>query len=187
MGQDLDLGTLTKVTCFQVTGCNIIIYWLRIAIILFKILQYKRVSVKITRRNIDYLRYADDTTIIKSDESERKEWKSWLKIQHSENKDHSIWSHPLMANKRGESGNSDRFYFLGLKNHCGWWLQPWNPKTLAPWKESYDKPRQCIKRHLLFGRKVMTNLDNILKSRDITLSTKAMVFQWSCMDVRVGP
>ena len=48
-----------------------------------------------------------------------------------------------------------------------------------------------IKRRLLFGRKVMTNLDSILKSRDITLSTKvhlvkAMVFQWSCMDVRVG-
>ena len=48
-----------------------------------------------------------------------------------------------------------------------------------------------IKRHLLPGRKVMTNLDSILKIRDITLSTKiclvkAMVFQWSCMDVRVG-
>ena len=48
-----------------------------------------------------------------------------------------------------------------------------------------------IKRHLPLGRKAMTNLDNILKSRDITLSTKvhlvkAMVFQWSCMDVRVG-
>ena len=48
-----------------------------------------------------------------------------------------------------------------------------------------------IKRLLLFGRKVMTNLDSILKSRDITLPTKvhlvqAMVFQWSCMDVRVG-
>ena len=48
-----------------------------------------------------------------------------------------------------------------------------------------------IKTHLLFGRKVMTNLDSILKSRDITLPTKvhlvkAMVFQWSCMDVRVG-
>ena len=47
-----------------------------------------------------------------------------------------------------------------------------------------------IKRHLLLGRKVMTNLDSILKSRDITLPTKvhlvkAMVFQWSCMDVRV--
>ena len=48
-----------------------------------------------------------------------------------------------------------------------------------------------IKRCLLLGRKVMTNLGSILKSRDITLSTKvhlvkAMVFQWSCMDVRVG-
>ena len=48
-----------------------------------------------------------------------------------------------------------------------------------------------IKRHLLLGRKVMTNLDSILKSRDITLSikvrvVKAMVLQWSCMDVRVG-
>ena len=41
-----------------------------------------------------------------------------------------------------------------------------------------------IKRRLLPGRKVMTNLDSILKSRDITLPTK--VFQWSCMDVRVG-
>ena len=48
-----------------------------------------------------------------------------------------------------------------------------------------------IKRCLLLGRKIMTNLDKILKSRDITLPTKvglvrAMVFQWSCMDVRVG-
>ena len=49
-----------------------------------------------------------------------------------------------------------------------------------------------IKRHLLLGQKVMTNLDSILKSRDITLATKvhlvkAMVFPGSCMDVRVGP
>ena len=48
-----------------------------------------------------------------------------------------------------------------------------------------------IKRRLLLGRKVMTNLDNIFKSRDSTLPTrvhlvKAMFFQWSCMDVRVG-
>ena len=49
-----------------------------------------------------------------------------------------------------------------------------------------------IKRCLLLGRKVITNLDSILKSRDITLATtvrlvKAMVFfLWSCMDVRVG-
>ena len=48
-----------------------------------------------------------------------------------------------------------------------------------------------IKRDLLLGRRVMTNLDSMLKSRDITLLTKvclvkAMVFQQSCMDVRVG-
>ena len=48
-----------------------------------------------------------------------------------------------------------------------------------------------IKRCLLHGRKVMTNLESILKSKDITLPTKvhlvkAMVFLWSCMDVRVG-
>ena len=34
----------------------------------------------------------------------------------------------------------------GLQNHCRWWLQPWNEKSLGPWKESYDKPRQCIKK-----------------------------------------
>ena len=49
-----------------------------------------------------------------------------------------------------------------------------------------------IKRHLLLGRKVMTNLDSIFKSRNITLPTKVHLvktiwfFQWSCMDVRVG-
>ena len=48
-----------------------------------------------------------------------------------------------------------------------------------------------IKRHLLLGRKVMTNVDKTLKSRDITLPTKFCLvklwfFQWSCMDVRVG-
>ena len=67
-----------------------------------------------------------------------------------------------MADKWGSNGNSDRLYFLGLQNHCRWWLQPWNWKILGRifWKEK-------------FGRKVMTNLDSILKSRDITLPTKA--------------
>ena len=51
-----------------------------------------------------------------------------------------------MANRRGKHGSSGRFYFLGLQNHCGQWLKPWNLKTLAPWKESYDKPRQHIKK-----------------------------------------
>ena len=51
-----------------------------------------------------------------------------------------------MANRWGNSGNSDRLYFLGLQNHCRWWLQPWNLKTLAPWKKSYDQTRQLTKK-----------------------------------------
>ena len=43
-------------------------------------------------------------------------------------------------------GNSGRLYFFGLQNHCRWWLQPWNWKTLAPWKKSYDQPRQHIEK-----------------------------------------
>ena len=59
-----------------------------------------------------------------------------------------------MGNGWGNSGNSVRLYFLGLQNHCRWWC-------------SHE-----IKRCLPLGRKVMTNLDSILKSRDITLPTK---------------
>ena len=39
-----------------------------------------------------------------------------------------------------------KLYFGGLQNHCRWWLQPWNKKMLAPWKESYVQPRQHIKK-----------------------------------------
>ena len=38
------------------------------------------------------------------------------------------------------------FILGGLQNHCRWWLQPWNKKTLAPWKKSYDQLRQHIKK-----------------------------------------
>ena len=51
-----------------------------------------------------------------------------------------------MSNRWENNGNSEQLYFLGIQNHCKWWLQPWNYKTLAPWKESYDKPRQRIKK-----------------------------------------
>ena len=44
------------------------------------------------------------------------------------------------------SGNSVRLYFLGLQNHCRWWLQTWNEKTLTPWKESYDQTKWHIKK-----------------------------------------
>ena len=51
-----------------------------------------------------------------------------------------------MANRR-KRGSRDRFSFFGLHNHCWVWLQPWNQKTLAPWKESHNQPRQRIKHH----------------------------------------
>ena len=51
-----------------------------------------------------------------------------------------------MADRWKKSRESDRFYFLGLQNHCRWWLQSWNAKTVAPCKKSYDKPIQCIKK-----------------------------------------
>ena len=87
-------------------------------------------GIKIARRNINNLRYADDTTLMAEseeelikplDESESGEWKSWLKAQHSENEDHGIWSHHFMGNRWG---NSVRLYSFGLQNHCRWWLQP---------------------------------------------------------------
>ena len=56
----------------------------------------------------------------------KKRVKKLLKTQHSINKDHCIWSHHFLANRWGKSGNSGRFYFLRLQNHCGWWLHPWN-------------------------------------------------------------
>ena len=55
-----------------------------------------------------------------------------------------------MANRQGNNGNRERLYFWGLQNHCRWWLQPWNWKTLSPWKKSYDQPRQHIKEQRLY-------------------------------------
>ena len=68
-----------------------------------------------------------------------------------------------MANRWENNGNSDRLYFLGLQNHCRWWLQPWNKKTLAPWKKSYDQPGQCIKkqRHYFANKDPYTLLTKV--------------------------
>ena len=51
-----------------------------------------------------------------------------------------------MVNRRGKAGSSDRLPLLGLQNHCGWWVQPWNHKMIASWQESDDKPRQCVEK-----------------------------------------
>ena len=80
----------------------------------------------IARRNINNLRYADDTTLMAESEEEVKSFlvkveeeseKNWLKVQHSENKDRGIQSHHFMGNRWG---NSVRLYFWGLQNHCRW-------------------------------------------------------------------
>ena len=51
-----------------------------------------------------------------------------------------------MAYRCGKSGNTGRFYFLGLQNHCRQWLLPQNLKMLPPGEKSYDKPRRYIKK-----------------------------------------
>ena len=77
------------------------------------------------------------------DEGERRELKSWLKTQHSKNKDHGIQSHHFMANRCGNNGNSDKLYFLGSK---------------------ITADGDCnLEISLLLERKAMTNLDSIFK------------------------
>ena len=86
-----------------------------------------------------------------------REWKNWLKTQHSKNEDHGIQSHHFRANRWETMETVTDFIFLGFK---------------------ITEDGDCsfkIKRHLLLGRKTMTNLDSILESRDITLPTKVHV------------
>ena len=91
-------------------------------------------GIKIARRNINNLRYADDNTLMAESEEELKSLLVRvkeesekvglklrnIKLKHSENEDHDIWSHRFMANRWGNSGNSVRFYFFGLQNPCRW-------------------------------------------------------------------
>ena len=118
-------------------------------------------GIKISGRNIDNLRYADDTTLM----AERDDLKSLLmklkeetekaglklNIQNSKNEDHGIQSHHFMEKKMEIVTD---FIFLGSK-------------ITADGDCSHE-----IKRHLLLGRKPLTKLHTILKSRDITLPTK---------------
>ena len=92
-------------------------------------LEETQAGIKIAGRNINNLRYADDTTLTAKSEEELKSLlmkmkvesgKSWLKAQHSENEDHGIWYHHFMGNRWRNSGNSVRLYFSGPQNHCRW-------------------------------------------------------------------
>ena len=129
-------------------------------------LEEAQAGIKIAGRNISNLRYADDTTLMAESKEELKSL--LMKVKEESEKvglKLNIQKTKIMApgpNTSNRWGNSGRLCFWWLQNHCRWWLQPWN------W---------C----LLLWRKVMTNLESILKSRDITLPpkirvVKAMVF-----------
>ena len=131
-------------------------------------------GIKIAGRGINNLRYADNTTVM----AESKEYlKSLLMKEVKEESEKAglklnIQKTKIMVfgpisswQKMGKSGNSDRFYFLMLQNNCGRWLQPWNWKTLATWKKSYDKLRQLIKKQ----RHHFANKDPSTQSYDFPL------------------
>ena len=86
-------------------------------------LEEAQAGIKIAGKNINNLRHAYDTTLMAESEEELKSLlmkvkeESWLKVQHSGNEDHGIWSHHFMGNRWG---NSVRLYFWGLQNRCRW-------------------------------------------------------------------
>ena len=152
-------------------------------------LEEAQAGIKIAGRNIHNLRYADNTTLMADIEEELKSLLMKVK-EKSENvilqlniqKTNIMASGPITSwEKMGKQWKQCQTLFLGAPKQC---------QTLF-WG-AYDGGCSCeIKRRLLLGRKVMTNLDSILKSRDITLPTKVHLiklwfFQWSYMDVRVG-
>ena len=92
-------------------------------------------EIKIDRRNINNLRYTDDIILTAESEEElesllmsvnKESEKTGLKLDIQKPK--IMTSSPInfMAKRWGKNGNSDRFYFLGLQNHCRWWLQSWS-------------------------------------------------------------
>ena len=134
---------------------------------------------KTAGRNINNLRYADDPTLMAKSEEELKS----LFLVESE--------------KVGLKLNIQKTKILASGPITSWQIDRETVETVADfifWGSKINSDGDCsheIKRGLFLGRKGITNLDSIFKSRDITLPTKgrlvkAMVFQWSCMDVRVG-
>ena len=92
-------------------------------------LEETQAGIKIAGRNINNLRYADDTTLMAENEEELKSLlmqvkeeseKVALKLNILKTKIMARWSHHFMANRWGNNGNNERLYFWGLQNHCRW-------------------------------------------------------------------
>ena len=145
-------------------------------------LEEAQAGIKIARRNINNLRYVDDSTLMAESEEELK---SLLKKVKEE------------SEKLGLKLNIQKTKIMASGPITSWETDGETVETVSDfifWGSKITADGDCnheIKGCLLLGRKVMTTLDSIFKSRDITLPTKvrlvkAMVFQWSCMDVRAG-
>ena len=114
-------------------------------------------GIKIARRNINNLRYVDDTTLMAESEEELKRLLMKVKEesekgQHSENEDHGIWSHHFIGNRWETVETVADFIFLGSKITADGDRSHEN-KMLTPWKKSYDQPRKHIKKQ----RRYFTN------------------------------
>ena len=109
-------------------------------------LEETQAGIKIAGRNINNLRYADDTTLMAGSEEELKSLLMKVKEESenvglklnvdSENEDHGIWSHHFMGNRWGNRGNSVRLYFLGFKITADGDCSHEIKRCLTPWKES---------------------------------------------------
>ena len=144
-------------------------------------LEEAQAGIKISGRNISNLRYADDTILMAENEEELKSLLMKV-IEESE--------------KVGLKLNIQKTKIMASGPITSWEIDGETVETVSDFILGGSKitaDDDCsheIKRCLLLRRNVMTNLDSIFKSRDITLPTKvrlvtAMVFLWSCMDVRV--
>ena len=103
--------------------------------------------LKIAERNLNNLRYADDTSLMADSEEELKSLLMKVKAECEKvglkliiQKTKIMTSGPITSLKIDGETVSD-FIFLGSKNHCKCLLQPWNYKMLTPLKESYNQPR----------------------------------------------
>ena len=134
-------------------------------------LEKAQAGIKIARRNINNLRYADDTTLM----AESEELKN-LSMKMKEESEKVSLKLNMQKTKIMASGPITSWEIDGETVETVLDFIFWGSKITADSDCSHE-----IKRHLLLGRKVMTNLDSIFKSRDITLATKvrlvkAMVF-----------
>ena len=145
-------------------------------------LEEAQAGIKIVGRNINNLSYADDTTLMAESEEELKSL--LMKVKEE-------------SERVGLKLNIQKMRFMASGPITSWEIDGETVGTVRDFIFGGSKitaDGDCsheIKRCLLLERKVMTNLDSILKSRDISLPTKlhlvkAIFFQWSCMDVRAG-